>query len=187
MRPGLWRWRRNPLRRREDIIEAWVILVVWVLVAVGGVFAGVLAARATDDTLSRQRTERHRVTAVLTEDAPWNAALAGQDGQRVRATVQWTGADGHTHTGRTFVEPGHHAGYRVKVWTDQHGRLTAAPASDAQVTLQSVLLGGSATVAFSGLTYVAGRAVRLGIDGHRSARWDKEWEAVEPHWGHRMG
>jgi hypothetical protein len=186
-RPWLWRWRRNALRRREDLIEAWIILVLWIVVAVGGVFAGVLAGRATDDSLSRQRAERYSVSAVLTEDAPWSSAMAGGDGNHVRAQVRWVGPDGVTHTGRTLVDAGHQAGYKLKVWTDQHGRLAPAPPGTTEAALQSALMGGSAAVGFGGLTYVAGRGLRLGIDSRRAARWDKEWEAVEPYWGHRMG
>ena len=186
-RPGLWRWRRNPLRRPEDIIEAWIIVLVWIVAVVGGAIAGTLSAHATEDALARQRAERHHVTAQLIEDAPRSSAISGQDGEKVRAAVRWTGPDGDTHTGHTLVEPGHHAGYRFKVWADRHGQLTTSPPGAAESTVQTVLLGGSAGAAFCGLTYLAGRGVRLGIDRHRAARWDKEWEVVEPHWGHRMG
>ncbi|QTE02425.1 hypothetical protein S1361_34155 [Streptomyces cyanogenus] len=27
----LWRWRNNPLRRHGDVVEAWVVLAVWVI------------------------------------------------------------------------------------------------------------------------------------------------------------
>lgn len=185
-RPWLWRWRRNPLRRPVDLVEAWIILIVWVVVAVGGAFAGAVTAGATADSLHHQRAERHAVTARLTEDARDSAATAGEDGDHVRAKVRWTDPDGTTHTGITLVGKGHQAGYQLRVWTDQHGRLTHAPPGDAEVALQSVLMGGSAAVASGGLTYVAGRGVRLAIDHRRAAHWDKEWKAVEPWWAHRI-
>ncbi len=185
-RPWLWRWHRNPLRRTLDLVEAWVILIAWIVVAVGGVFSGVVTARATEDTLHQQRADRHAVTAQLTEDTRWGTATAGDVGDHVRAKVRWTGPDGATHTGITLVDAGHQAGYPVRIWTDQHGKLTHAPPGDAEMALQSVLLGGAAAVACGGLTYVTGRGVRLGIDHRRAAHWDKEWEAVEPWWAHRM-
>ena len=151
------------------------------------VLAGVVAAHATDDSLSRLRTERHQVTGQLTKDAPWSAATAGQDGDQVRAEVRWKDAGGAVHTGHTFVDAGHHAGYHVRIWTDQHGKLADAPPGDLEVALQSALLGGSAAVAFGGITYLAGRGVRAVIDSRRAVHWDKEWEAGEPWWGHRMG
>lgn len=54
----LWRWRSNPLRRRDDVLEAWLVLAVWALIAVGGTLAGVLTARAADDVFAQQRAER---------------------------------------------------------------------------------------------------------------------------------
>lgn len=39
-RVRLWRWRRNPLRLRSDLVEAWIMLVTWVFALVGGLLAG---------------------------------------------------------------------------------------------------------------------------------------------------
>src|SRR5207237_251923 len=36
-----WRWRRNPLRRRSDVVEAWTVLVVAVLLSVVAPLVGV--------------------------------------------------------------------------------------------------------------------------------------------------
>ncbi|MEU2879366.1 hypothetical protein ABZ651_24505, partial [Streptomyces sp. NPDC007070] len=30
-----WRWRRNPLRRTSDVVEAWLLLVAWTLAVLG--------------------------------------------------------------------------------------------------------------------------------------------------------
>lgn len=32
----LWRWRRNPLRRRSDALEAWIMLTAWAFTVLGG-------------------------------------------------------------------------------------------------------------------------------------------------------
>ena len=42
---GLWRWRRNPLRRRSDLVEAWAGLATAVAVGVGAPLAGCSAGR----------------------------------------------------------------------------------------------------------------------------------------------
>jgi hypothetical protein len=39
---GLWRWRRNPLRRATDLVEAWLALVVLLLVLVAAPVIGSL-------------------------------------------------------------------------------------------------------------------------------------------------
>lgn len=54
----LWRWRANPLRRKDDVLEAWLVLAVWALISVGGTLAGVFTARAAYDVFAQQRAER---------------------------------------------------------------------------------------------------------------------------------
>ena len=69
-----WGLRRSPLRRRSDVIEAWAVLVVGVMLFLGapaaGVVAGALAHRGGVAAARAERTDRHRVPAVLTENAP---------------------------------------------------------------------------------------------------------------------
>lgn len=65
----LWRWRRNPLRRRSDVVEAWVIVVGWVFALVCGLLVGLVAADAVERDTEGQREERRQVSAVLVEDA----------------------------------------------------------------------------------------------------------------------
>jgi hypothetical protein len=60
----LWRWRSNPLRRHEDVVEAWVVLTVWVVVAVAGAFAGLVTARSAEHEFAQQRAHRHTVRAL---------------------------------------------------------------------------------------------------------------------------
>ncbi|MEU9387996.1 hypothetical protein AB0D38_46935, partial [Streptomyces sp. NPDC048279] len=117
----LWRWRSNPLRRRADVVEAWVVLAVWALVVVGGTVAGLLTARAADDVFARQRLERQPVRAVLLVDVPKTAYGLGTEDERMPGTVAWTAPDGSTRTGRTLVDTGTKAGTRVVVWLDRQG------------------------------------------------------------------
>ena len=39
---GLWRWRRNPLRRTTDLAEAWLAFAALLLVLVGAPVVGVV-------------------------------------------------------------------------------------------------------------------------------------------------
>ncbi|KOG85230.1 hypothetical protein ADK38_37865, partial [Streptomyces varsoviensis] len=103
----LWRWRSNPLRRRVDAIEAWGVLAMWTLVAVGGVCVGWSSAHAVDMTTTRQRAGAHVVSVVLAEDAPTVPAMTagkGSDGW-VRARVTWAAPDGSRRVGEGWVEP----------------------------------------------------------------------------------
>src|SRR5689334_3682730 len=107
----LWRWRNNPLRRRDDIVEAWVVLAVWMVVTVGGAGAGLVTATAADAMFARQRTERHSVQAVVVNDVPRKATAFGADNRRT-VEVRWVKPDGSTRTGRTLVSTGLDAGSR---------------------------------------------------------------------------
>ncbi|MPY40171.1 hypothetical protein FNH04_09685 [Streptomyces phyllanthi] len=39
-----WRWRSNPLRRRDDVIEAWIVVAVWTVMVLGGALVGAVTA-----------------------------------------------------------------------------------------------------------------------------------------------
>ncbi|MEU3980842.1 hypothetical protein AB0F77_12115 [Streptomyces sp. NPDC026672] len=181
----LWRWRSNPLRRRDDVIEAWLVLVVWAVVVVGGALAGAVTASAAAGVLAEQRAERRPVRAVLVTDATgtpvWGAA------GKVRATVRWTGPDGTPRSGLTAVGTGLRAGDRVDTWQDGRGRLTPPPTTGREAAVEAATLGAAAACAFAGLALGAGATALWRLDRHRLTAWDHEWALVDPHWNHRTG
>ncbi|GGW77378.1 hypothetical protein GCM10010503_64100 [Streptomyces lucensis JCM 4490] len=184
----LWRWRRNPLRRHSDVVEAWVVLVTWILVLVGGVLAGVLAAQATDAAFAARRAQLHQVSAVLTDGAVKTPpASTGYDDGRVWAAVRWTDKDGSVHTGRTKVFPGAPGGSRVTVWTDRAGRVVAAPVTGAAAGLQSALTGVLVAPSAGAAVWAAGWFVRGRLIRRRMAEWDEEWKQIGPRWGNFSG
>ncbi len=69
---GLWRWRRNPLRRATDLAEAWLALTALLLVALAAPLIGVLSGSAAHTTLQRsvraQHQSRHLVTATVVRE-----------------------------------------------------------------------------------------------------------------------
>ena len=80
-----WRWRANPLRRRSDVVEAWTVLCVVLLLALGAPAAGVLVGRwAHADARAQATAERaalDRVSAVIVEKAPASVPSAHDDKQ----------------------------------------------------------------------------------------------------------
>ncbi|MGW2648906.1 Rv1733c family protein [Streptomyces sp. NPDC001393] len=187
-KPGLWRWRCNPLRRREDVVEAWLVLAVWMLVVVAGAVAGVLTARAAGDVFAAQRAHRHPVRAVLLADPPHGAASAWPADGLVRARVRWSAPDGTPRTGDTLVGSGLRAGARVAAWQDDHGSLTPAkPTNPTEGAIEAGVFGVAAALAAAAPVYGAGALGRLWLDRRRMARWEREWDLVEPRWGHRTG
>ncbi|MER6084971.1 hypothetical protein [Streptomyces sp. NPDC001833] len=183
----LWRWRSNPLRRRADVVEAWVVLAVWALVVVGGTVAGLLAARAADDVFARQREEREPVRAVLLADVPKTTSGLGIESDRMPGTVTWTAPDGSARTGRTLVDTGTQAGSRVVVWQDRQGRLTTRPPSARAAAVEAGVLGTAAGCALAGMVIGAGAVARWRLEQRRLGLWDREWTTVGPRWGHKTG
>lgn len=183
----LWRWRRNPLRRRADRVEAWVGLGVWALILLVGVGAGLAAENSVESSLARQRSEWHPVSALLTENAPWVGDKAEASSERVWVKVGWTADDGTEHTGQARVAEGSRAGSAVTVWTDREGFLVGKPASPSQSQLRASMVGILAGVTAAVLPWGAGRFVRARLYRRRLDEWDVAWARVEPQWRRHAG
>ncbi|WP_406173961.1 hypothetical protein [Streptomyces sp. NBC_00996] len=175
----LWRWRSNPLRRHNDVVEAWIILVVWTVIALGGTLVGVMAGHAADESFGQLRHERHSVSAVLVENTARIAPTAeGTAHDWVRATVRWTTPDGSTRTGRALVDSGHRAGSRVVIWLDSGGRPTTEPPTAWAAAFEAGMLGAGAAAAFAGLAFATGRVAQWRLDQRRYAEWGREWDRL---------
>ncbi|MFI5675673.1 Rv1733c family protein [Streptomyces cellulosae] len=181
-----WRWRSNPLRRRTDIVEAWIVLAVWTVIALGGTLAGLATAHAAEESFTLLRRERHSVPAVLAESTSGAVPTGeGTESGQVRAKVRWSASDGSTRTGRTMVDSGHRAGSKVVIWMNGQGQLTAEPPAENAAAAEASLLGGGAALAFAGLTFAAGRLAQWRLDQRRYEQWSREWETVGPQWGRK--
>ncbi|MGC5039976.1 Rv1733c family protein [Streptomyces sp. DT190] len=187
-RVRLWRWRSNPLRRRSDRAEGWILLVGRLLAVLCAVIAALPAAGAVDDTLAAQRAQAREVPAVLTERAPRTPPVTtdGSGGDTVWARVRWTAPDGSARTGRTEVPPDAAAGTRVTVWTDGAGRLVGTPPGPAESLFQAVGTGVLAGAVAGAAVWGCGRLARLRLDRLRLDRWDAEWARVGPQWTRRI-
>ncbi|MFF8941534.1 hypothetical protein ACF1A5_04470 [Streptomyces sp. NPDC014864] len=183
----LWRWRRNPLRRHDDVVEAWVLLVMWVVIVVGGAIAGAVTALAADQEFARQRADRQAVRAVLLTDVPLGTSSAGSESYRAPGQVRWTAPDGTTRTGRTLVSTGLRSGSTVTVWQDRHGVLTTEPPGATEAAVEAGLFGTAAALGFAGLAFGTGALARWRLDRHRYAQWDAEWDLVGPRWDQKTG
>ncbi|MCQ9131298.1 MULTISPECIES: hypothetical protein [Streptomyces] len=180
----LWRWRRNPLKRRADTVESWVVLGVWALTVLAGVLAASATAGSVEQGLARERVEWRPLVGRLTEQAPGKAPSgSSSSGEQVWAKVGWTGPDGSAHTGQVRVGPGSAAGTPVEVWTDPQGRLVTRPASASQARLRASLVGGLAGVGVATLPLAGGRVVRGRLERRRVDQWDVEWARFAVLWG----
>ncbi|MFD0313234.1 Rv1733c family protein [Streptomyces flavalbus] len=186
-RVRLWRWRRSPLRRRCDVIEAWVVLLGWVLALLGGALAGMAAAHGVQRAADAQRAERQRVTAELVEDAGDQVPSRVPSDYRVWATVRWTDRDGLTRTDEARVPARSAAGSEVAVWTDRGGAVVPEPLSAGEARMHMAAGGVLTALGTGGAVLVTVWLVRLGLDRQRMARWEADWERFDTPRGWKTG
>lgn len=178
----------NPLRRTSDKIETWFVrflmLVLFVGLPAASLSAGLTAYDTSMRTVHAQSAERQHVTARLTSKVAPSAGSSEEVWQQAR--VRWTDTNGTTRTGSTLVHPGTPLGATVRIWVDRDGTVGAPPMTRSQAMTSGWLAAGlTATTLASGVC-VARAGIRAVLDRHRYARWDAEWELVEPHWSARF-
>jgi hypothetical protein len=177
----------NPLLRRADLVEGWLLhaalaafLVIGPLVAVA-VGAGVHADNAA---ARRAQQSWHPVTGVLTRAVP--GPEMSDNGANTWVTwtpARWTAA-GQARTGEVPAAAGTWAGSTIRIWLDRAGNvrmppLTAAQASDRVVNAALTALAGLAV-----LLAIMALLTRHILDRRRLAGWDAAWQAVGPQWSH---
>ncbi|RII08058.1 hypothetical protein DSC45_33805 [Streptomyces sp. YIM 130001] len=190
---GIWRWRRNGLRRRTDLVEAWTALVAVALIVFAAPAVGWIVGSTADEALQRsvqaQHDTRHRVTAtVLTKvaapplDPDPETSTARDSGSRV--TARWAAPDGSRRSGPVKAnlrspEPGD----RFRLWTDDRGRPATRPLDSATAGSHAVLAGVAAGAMSAGLVEGARRLVVWRLVRARYEAWDSEWAKAGPDWG----
>jgi hypothetical protein len=185
-----WRWRRNPLRRRSDVFEAWTALVVAVLLFVGAPLAGAIAAWWAHDearaVATAQRAERHKVRAEVVGRTP--DALPSVEGGRqhaYRVTVRWTEPGTAARTATARVPAGTHHGDMVDVWFDSKGRSVPPPPDETAVWQHTLTIGACASGGAVAVVVLGQSVVRSVATRHRLAEWEREWTLTEPQWTRR--
>jgi hypothetical protein len=190
---GLWRWRRNPLRRGTDLAEAWLALAALLLIVVAAPLIGALAGAAAQDALQwsvgQQQRSRHLVTATVVRklsDAPPDADpdIGAAHEVRSRVLADWTAPDGTRRHGPVLARlKSPHQGDRFGLWTDRHGRITTRPLDAATATTHAVFAGIGAALATAGLVEGGRRLILWRMVRRRYARWDHAWDRAGPDWG----
>ncbi|WP_225794821.1 Rv1733c family protein [Streptomyces aculeolatus] len=177
--------RRNPFRRRTDVLEGWATVGAVALFALGGTAAAWGAGAAVHEELSSRSTERQRTTAVLVRDAPPLTMLQGDawSGGKVGAKVRWRDDDGLAHTGRARVPAGLSKGAQAEIWTDAAGRHAVdPPPAPGETGMQSAVAAGGAAGLVGCLAFGGRTVVRVRLDRRREEEWERGWARVEPHW-----
>ncbi|NLU75714.1 hypothetical protein HCC61_24180 [Streptomyces sp. HNM0575] len=184
-RRWLWRWRRNPLRRRSDRAEAWAGLAAGLIMAVTAPLTGAMTSDAVTGHL-RDQPGLHRTSAVLREDAPTTDGISTvSDDPTVLTEVGWRTADGRWHTGRAPVEAGTREGAHVPLWLDRQGMPHQPPPDSSEVSVESGAAGGAVAVATCFLVGSGRWLLRRRLDAVRDTEWEREWATVGPRWSRR--
>ncbi|QES53292.1 hypothetical protein DEJ51_02695 [Streptomyces venezuelae] len=204
---GVWRWRRNPLRRPTDLFEAWVAFAALVCVLVVAPAVGWVAGLRVDGTLQQaaheQRQERHLVPAVVLRPAPESATVSAADADadaaasaaadtsaqrtaphRTQIVASWTAPDGSSHQGTVpAAEEPPRPGDRFRIWTDARGRLVGQPLDPAAAAFHAGMAGLAAAICVATLVETVRRLVVRRLMHRRYIRLDRAWAAAGPDWG----
>ncbi|MEU5627231.1 Rv1733c family protein [Streptomyces tendae] len=185
-----WRWRRNPLRRRSDVVEAWTTVVVALLLFVAAPVLGAATAwwgyGQAQAVVAEQRAERHHVRATVEDRTPGALSTGQLGGQHsYRAAVHWKAADGTEKSTTAQVPAGARHGDSVDVWLDSRGRSVPPPSDGAEIWQHSATVGSFTTIGTVLTVLLANRAVRTVALRRRMAEWDRDWALTEPQWTRR--
>ena len=194
MRQGRWLSRlvrgrrpdRNPLRRRSDRVETYLLGGLFAAGIAGAPFAAQAAGHVTYAALLRtervQQATRHQVRAELLQQAG-NTTVSGSEFDiSVPVRARWTAATGAPRTGQLMAPVGSARGTTVTVWTDSSGALVNPPLQPGQVAGQADLAAAGA-IAGIGILYLCEAVIiRQVLNRRRMAAWDADWALTEPMW-----
>ncbi|MFB6849568.1 hypothetical protein ACFCXS_32565 [Streptomyces sp. NPDC056373] len=181
-----WRLRRNPLRRRSDVVQAWLgvglTLVLPAATPLALFLVGDAAHRHYARAAEHQAATRHRTTAVLVEDARSHPEPGSAEAKRTLypTEVRFTDPQGRTRTAHADAQPALPKGSTLRVWAGTDGKLTDPPLSPDQIRSRAM---GCALIAVLGVHAAAavayGTAHRV-IQHRNLAEWESAWAETAP-------
>jgi len=179
----------NPLRRRSDIVEAWLApAAIIVFLVLSPLVAGLVDIGVQADNAAAQRVQQswHPVSAVLLRAAPGpQFSDNGANTWTEWTPARWT-ADGRHYTGNIPVRAGARAGSTQTVWLDNagHVRTPAMTRPELSGAIATGILLALAALAI--VIAAAARIARWWLDRKRIANWANAWMSVGPRWSHQV-
>jgi hypothetical protein len=179
---------QNQLRRRSDVLEAWLLPVAVAVFLALSPLAGVAAsAWVHSENAAIQQAQRswHQVPGVLLQAVP--GPLMSDNG--ANSWVTWTPARwttrGRAHAGQVPAAAGTRAGTTVPVWLDHAGKVQVPPLTAGQLRDRVILVAVTALSALAALLMILALSTRRLLDSRRLADWETAWLSVEPQWSRR--
>ncbi len=177
----------NPLRRRADLIEGWLLPAAIAAFLILGPLAAIgIGLWVHSGNVAAQRAERswHEVSAVVLK--PVAGPLISNNGANswlVSAPARWT-SGGRTQVGDIPVAAGTSEGAVVPLWLNRAGKVQLPPLTPggARNRVEVGVLFALAGIAIlvTGLALVT----KWVLDRSRIAGWAAAWLAVGPQWTH---
>jgi hypothetical protein len=193
MQKGRWisrAWRglrpdRNPLRRKSDRVEAFILGGLIVAAATVAPLVAVETSHWTYDSAIQmaqvQRETGHQVTAVLVA-APATTTSGYTVASLVEAQARWTAPDSRPHAGQIPVPAGSSKGQTFRIWIDAAGDVTGPPLTRAQAADQGTFVGVMAVIVTLMTCIATAGITRFAVNRRRIARWEADWAVTAPMW-----
>jgi hypothetical protein len=177
----------NPLRRRCDLIAAWltpaaiaIFLILAPLVATGAA----LWAHAGNAAASRAARDLHPVPAVLQQAVPGPLETAdGANSWLTWVQARWA-TGGQAQAGLIPAVSGSPAGATVPVWLNPAGQVQSPPLTARQARDRVIAGAAAALAALAAALAGLGLAARGVINRKRLAAWEAAWQLTGPRWSH---
>jgi hypothetical protein len=179
----------NQLRRRSDVIEAWILPVaVAVFLAVSPLLAVAASAWIHNENVTAAQAQRswHPVTATLLQAVPGpQMSENGANSWLTWTPARWT-EHGRRYVGAVPAEAGSSAGSSVTVWLDNAGNVQAPPLTPGQVRDRAALAAAIVITVFAAFVTAVALIWRRLLDRRRLASWGTAWLSVGPQWSGRL-
>jgi hypothetical protein len=179
---------RNPLRRRTDRIETWIMVGLLVLFLIGVPLSWLGIGRwVQQGGLREQRAQQswRTVPAVVVKghQEPPQVLFRLPMNSTVPVLARWR-APGGPEQAKQVAVPAVDArtGSRVQVWVDSSGRVTGPPLASSQLTKRVIGAQVLAQVTLVALLLGLAGLVRWQLNRRRLASWESEWATTGPGW-----
>jgi hypothetical protein len=175
----------NPLRRRLDLIDGWLLpAVIAAFLTLGPLVACGAGLWVHADNAAAQRAQRswHEVRAEVLQPVPGPATSGySSNSWLVWTRARWT-AGGRTRVGDVPAPAGTSEDAAVPVWLNRTGQVQAPPLTAAGARSRIVLAVLFALASLTALLTVLAAATHWLLDRRRLAGWEAAWRSVGPQW-----
>ena len=178
----------NPLRRRMDVLEAWLVPVaIVVFLALCPLILSLTGTWMRAANISDQRAQEHwqHWPGHLLQAVPGPQQFAhGTNSWITWAPATWT-EGGVTRHGNVPAQAGSRAGSAVTVWLDSTGKVRMPPLTPGQAGSRVLEARAAGLAVLAVLLAIMVVLARRMLDRRRLAGWETAWLSVGPTWSRR--